>query len=198
VLEARAAGDTDPLNAVILGFNVKLSPEIDDLAAEYGVQIFLNEVIYRLFDEYNAWLIVKREQAKADSLSSIIRPAKLELIPEYVFRNKNPAIVGVRVHGNLRPKTDLINSGGKRIGSILQIQDRGVTLEEATDGMEVAVSIRGPTVGRQIKNNEVLYTDVPQRHISAIKKKFQADLGQAELEVLEEIVQIKRSAGQFI
>jgi translation initiation factor 5B len=119
-------------------------------------------------------------------------------MPEYVFRNKNPAIVGVRVHGNLRSKTDLINSGGKRVGSIVQIQDRGVTLEEATDGMEVAVSIRGPTVGRQIKNNESLYADVPQKHISAIKKRFQADLTQAELEVLEEIIQVKRNAGQFI
>ena len=65
VIEAQAAGDTDPLNAVILGFNVKFAPDIDDLAAEYGVETFINEVIYRLYDDYNAWVIVKREQAKA-------------------------------------------------------------------------------------------------------------------------------------
>ncbi|MFX1262365.1 MAG: translation initiation factor IF-2, partial [Promethearchaeota archaeon] len=68
IVEAKAAGDTDPLNAVVLGFNVKFAPDIEDLAAEYGVETFLNEVIYRLYDDYNAWLIVKREQAKAESL----------------------------------------------------------------------------------------------------------------------------------
>jgi translation initiation factor 5B len=198
VIEARAAGDTDPLNAVILGFNVKFGPEIEDLAAEYEVETFLNEVIYRLYDDYNAWLIVKREQAKAESLSTIIRPAKIDLIPDYVFRQSNPAVVGVRVHGLLRPRTRLINREGKRIGQVLQIQDRSVTVDEASDGMEVAVSIRGPTIGRQVKNDETLYVDVPDKHVLAIRKKFLEDLTQPERDVLEEIVQIKRAAGAFI
>ena len=198
VIEARAAGDTDPLNAVILGFNVKFGPEIEDLAAEYEVETFLNEVIYRLYDDYNAWLIVKREQAKAESLGAIIRPAKIDLIPDYVFRQSNPAVVGVRVYGLLRPKTRLINAEGKRIGQILQIQDRSVTVEEASDGMEVAVSIRGPTIGRQVKSDETLYVDVPDKHIMAIRKKFLDDLTQPERDVLEELTQIKRAAGAFI
>ncbi|NWF97158.1 MAG: translation initiation factor IF-2 [Candidatus Thorarchaeota archaeon] len=198
ILEARAAGDTDPLNAVVLGFNVKLAPEVEELAAEYGVEVFVNEVIYRLYDEYNAWLIVKREQVKADSLASIVRPGKLQLIPDYVFRHKNPAIVGVRIQGILRPKVSLITSDGRRVGTVLQIQDRGVVIEEATDGMEVAVSIRGPTIGRQVKNNDVLYTEVPDKHILAIRRKFHEDLSQSELDVLEEIVQIKRASGSLV
>lgn len=198
VVEAKAAGDTDPLNAVILGFNVKFAADIEDLAAEYGVETFLNEVIYRLYDDYNAWLIVKREQAKAESLSSIIRPGKLELMPDYVFRNKDPAIVGVRVHGILKPRTGLINAEGRRIGTVLQIQDRSVTIDEATNGMEVAVSIRGPTIGRQVKNDEILYTDVPDKHILAMRKKFLDNLTPSEVEVLQEITEIKRAAGAFI
>ncbi|MFX1367559.1 MAG: translation initiation factor IF-2 [Promethearchaeota archaeon] len=198
VVEAKAAGDTDPLNAAILGFNVKFGPDIEDLAAEYGVEVFLNEVIYRLYDEYNAWLIVRREQAKAESLSSIIRPGKLQLIPDYVFRHKNPAIVGVKVSGLIRPRTGLINGLGKRVGTILQIQDRSVAVDEATDGMEVAVSIRGPTIGRQVKNDEILYVDVPDKHILAIRKKFLDDISNPEKEVLEEITQIKRAGGAFV
>lgn len=198
IIEANASGDGDPLNAVVLGFNVKISPEIEDLAAEYGVEIFMNEVIYRLYDEYNAWLLVKREQAKAESLSSIIRPGKLELIPDYVFRHNNPAVVGVKIHGVVKPKVGLINEEGKRIGSILQIQDRSVSIDEATDGMEVAVSIRGPTIGRQVKNNEILYVDVPDKQILAIRKKFIDELSPAEKEILEELTMIKRSAGSFV
>ncbi|MHA1246048.1 MAG: translation initiation factor IF-2 [Candidatus Thorarchaeota archaeon] len=198
VLEARAAGDTDPLNAVILGFNVKVAPGIEDLAAEYGVEIFLNDVIYRLYDDYYAWLIVKKEQAKAESLGHIVRPGKIELLPDYIFRHKDPAIVGVRVYGVIRPKVGLINGEGRRVGTILQIQDRGVNIEEATDGMEVAVSIRGPTIGRQVKPGEILYVDVPDKHIIALRKKFRDDLTQGELDVLEEITEIKRAAGAFV
>ncbi|MGD9381455.1 MAG: translation initiation factor IF-2 [Candidatus Thorarchaeota archaeon] len=198
IVEAKAAGDTDPLNAVVLGFNVKFAPDIEDLAAEYGVETFLNEVIYRLYDDYNAWLIVKREQAKAESLGSLIRPGKLELIPEYVFRQKDPAIVGVRVHGIIRPRTGVINSEGRRVGTILQIQDRSVPVDEATNGMEVAVSIRGPTIGRQVKNDEVLYTDIPDKHILAMRKKFLDDLLPSEKEVLQEVTEIKRAAGAFV
>ncbi|MFX1543258.1 MAG: translation initiation factor IF-2 [Promethearchaeota archaeon] len=198
IVEAKAAGDTDPLNAVVLGFNVKFAPDIEDLAAEYGVETFLNEVIYRLYDDYNAWLIVKREQAKAESLGTLIRPGKLELIPEYVFRQKDPAIVGVRVHGVIKPRTGLINSEGRRVGTILQIQDRSVPVDEATNGMEVAVSIRGPTIGRQVKNDETLYADIPDKHILAMRKKFLDDLTPSEKEVLQEITEIKRATGSFI
>ncbi len=198
VIEAQASGDTDPLNAVVLGFNVKFAPDIEDLAAELGVEVFLNQVIYRLYDEYNAWLIVKREQAKAESLSSIIRPGKIELMPDYVFRHSNPAVVGVRVHGIIKPRTGLINEEGKRVGTILQIQDRSVNIEEATDGMEVAVSIRGPTIGRQVKNTDVLYTDVPDKHMMVIRKKFLDDLSPSEKDVLEELTTIKRASGAFV
>ena len=198
IVEAQASGDSDPLNAVVLGFNVKISSEIEDLAAELGVEVFMNEVIYRLYDEYYAWLIVKREQAKAESLSSIIRPGKIELIPEYVFRNNNPAVVGVKVHGLVKPRTALITKSGKRVGTILQIQDRSVSIDEATDGMEVAVSIRGPTIGRQVKNNDTLYIDVPDKQILAIRKKFMDDLSPPEKEVLEELTAIKRATGHFV
>ncbi len=198
ILEAKAAGDTDILNAVVLGFNVKVAPEIEDLAAEEGVELFMNEVIYRLYDDYNAWLIVKREQAKASSLGSIIRPGKVEIIPEYIFRRNNPAVFGVKVHGIIRPRVPLMTLQGKRIGTILQIQDRSVTINEATAGMEVAISVRGPTIGRQVKEDDVLYVDMPDSHIIAARTKFREDLTQSEIEVLEELTQIKREAGAFV
>ncbi len=198
IVEAQASGDGDPLNSVVLGFNVKIASEIEDLAAELGVEVFINEVIYRLYDDYYAWLIVKREQAKAESLGSIIRPGKIVLNPDYVFRNKNPAVVGVKVHGVIKPRTALINEEGKRVGTILQIQDRSVSIDEATDGMEVAVSIRGPTIGRQVKSDEILYIDVPDKQILAIRKKFKDDLSPPEKEVLEELTTIKRAAGRFV
>ena len=120
------------------------------------------------------------------------------MMPEYIFRHSNPAVVGVKVHGIIRPRTGLVNSEGKRIGTILQIQDRSVAIDEATTGMEVAVSIRGPTVGRQIKEDDTLYVEVPDKHILAIRKRFLDDLSPPEKEVLDEYVELRREAGAFI
>jgi len=126
------------------------------------------------------------------------RQGKIVLNPEYVFRNKNPAVVGVKVQGIIKPRTALINEEGRRVGTILQIQDRSVSIDEATDGMEVAVSIRGPTIGRQVKSDEILYIDVPDKQILAIRKKFLDDLSPPEKEVLEELTTIKRATGHFV
>ena len=131
-------------------------------------------------------------------MASIIRPGKIEILSEYIFRRNNPAVVGVRVHGIIRPRVGLVNQEGRRIGTILQIQDRNVTIDEATEGMEVAISIRGPTIGRQVKEDDVLFTDMPDKHIIVARTKFADSLSQAELDVLEEIVEIKRAAGAFV
>jgi translation initiation factor 5B len=119
-------------------------------------------------------------------------------MPDYIFRRNNPAIVGVTVYGIIKPKIGLMNSSGKRIGTLLQIQDRSVNIDEATEGMEVAVSIRGPTIGRQVKEDDVLYVDLPDNHIIAARTKFAEELTQSELDVLEEITKIKRSIGAFV
>jgi hypothetical protein len=37
----------DPLRKVILGFNVKMLPNVDELARESGVHVILNNVIYK-------------------------------------------------------------------------------------------------------------------------------------------------------
>jgi len=44
------------------------------------------------------------------------------------------------------------------------MQDRGENVSEIGAGKEVAVSIDGPTVGRQINEGDVLYVDVPEKH----------------------------------
>jgi hypothetical protein len=49
-----------------------------------------------------------------------------------------------------------------------------------------------------VKDDEILYIDVPDKHILAIRKKFIDDLSPAEKTVLEELTTIKRSAGSLI
>ena len=52
--------------------------------------------------------------------------------------------------GKIKQKMSIMNIDGKRVGIIHQVQDKGKTIDEATKGMQVAVSINGPQIGRQL------------------------------------------------
>jgi len=56
--------------------------------------------------------------------------------------------------------------------------------------LHASTSIVGPTVGRQIKEGDILYVDVPESHIQELKK-FADYLTEDEKETLEEIKEIK-------
>jgi len=91
----------------------------------------------------------------------------------------------------------VINDQGKKIGVIHQIQQSGKTIEEATLGMQVAVSIRGPTIGRQISEGEILYTDLNSRQVKLLNERFTQRLTEDELEVLNYIVDTKRKVDEL-
>jgi translation initiation factor 5B len=86
----------------------------------------------------------------------------------------------------------VINEEGKKIGAIHQIQQSGKTIEEATKGMQVAVSIRGPTIGRQINEGDVFYTDLHSKQAKLLNERFTQRLTEEEMEVLNHIVSMKR------
>ncbi len=193
VMEAVAVVEKDPLQAVILAFNVKVLPDAEEEAQKYGINIFEEKIIYRLFEKYNEWISEKKEEMRRRAVEGLIRPAKIKILPGYVFRHSKPAIVGVEVlSGEIKPKYPLMKADGQEIGEILQIQDKGETREYARRGEQVAVSIRGPIVGRHIDEGDVLYTSMPLGHIEKFKTKLVEELTSDELETLREIENVKK------
>ena len=91
----------------------------------------------------------------------------------------------------------MINQEGKKIGVIHQIQQSGKTIEEATKGMQVALSIRGPTIGRQINEGDTLYTDLNGRQAKLLNERFMQRLTDEEKEVLNYIVTLKRKGDEL-
>jgi len=85
-----------------------------------------------------------------------------------------------------------MNSKGKRIGQIHQIQDRGKSIPEAKRDMEVAISIREAIVGKTINEGDILYVDIPEHHARKLLKEYIDMLSDDEREVLKEIIEIKR------
>ncbi|MHA1713567.1 MAG: translation initiation factor IF-2, partial [Candidatus Ranarchaeia archaeon] len=150
VMEAVAVRQKEPFLGVVICFNTKILADAQQMAEDCKVKIFSNTIIYRLLEDYQRWVADEKEKIRSADLVSITRPGIIKLIPDFIFRRSKPAVVGVDViAGFVKPKQVLINGEGERVGTILQIQDRNETLKVATKGMQVAISISGPTIGRQ-------------------------------------------------
>ncbi len=183
----------DKLFRAILAFNVKLLPDAEEEAAASGVKIFQSNLIYDLMEGFLEWVDRERAEEAYREFKSLVLPGALRILPGLVFRRSKPAIVGVEVlGGRIRPGYPLMSEDGRLIGEILQIQDKGKTIEEALRGMQVAISIDKPTVGRQISEGDVLYVAVPDHHIRALSSKFKDRLSGEDLELLGRISEISR------
>ncbi len=199
VIEAAITREKDVYRGVILAFNVGVNPDAEHEIESRGIPLFVNNVIYRLIDDYIDWVKKKMEEDRRQTLASLILPGKAQILKGYVFRRSDPAIVGVEILvGRLRPGYPLMNAKGKRLGVIMQIQEQKKVLNEATAGQAVAISIRGDViVGRQVDEGDYIYVDVPPDHIKIIKEKFADQLSKEEMELLDEIIKIKRLAGKW-
>ena len=183
-----AASMQDPMNKVIFAFNVNVLPEAKEVE---NVKIFQDKVIYKLLEDYKEWKEGKEKEMEKKKLESVIRPGKVKIIPGFVFRASNPAIVGVEVLGGLiKPGYSLVKQG-KIIGKIEQIQKEGSNVSEAKCNDKLAVSISGPTVGRQIKEGDELYTAMSNENLKKLEE-LKELLTKSEVEVLEEIQELKK------
>ncbi len=193
VIAAAIVAEKTPEYASILCFNANILPDAQEEIEVNDITVFSNNVIYHLIDDYERWMLDTIEAIKVDSLKDLMMPGKVELLPNHTFHSSKPAIVGVEVlGGKIHPKQMLIREDNKRVGRIHQIQDSQESVQEAIKGKQVAISIRGPTVGRQIKEGDVLYIDVPERHAVLLMKKYREMITNDDAKILEELAAIKR------
>ncbi|MGC9010266.1 MAG: translation initiation factor IF-2 [Sulfolobales archaeon] len=193
-LEALITRNTNKYYGVILLFNVDMLREAKEIVEINKIPVFHNNIIYRLVEEYLEWIEKEKNEEIRRGLDNLYRPGKIRVLPGYVFRRSDPAIVGVEVLGGIiKPGYPLMREDGKRIGFIMQIQERGKSLEIARTGASVAISIRGNVmVGRHFDEGDILYTDIPEEHLQQLVEKYWNFLSDDEKLVMREIVEIKR------
>ncbi|MBR7123643.1 MAG: translation initiation factor IF-2 [Candidatus Methanomethylophilaceae archaeon] len=185
----------DPLNKIILAFNVKTSKEAEAALEDSGLRIFSNDVVYRLIEEYQEWLDESKRQTDTDKRSEFPFPAKFTIMPNCVFHATKPAIVGIRVlAGRLRPGLRLIGDDGRSLGRIRSLRDGEDVVKEAKQGDEVACAIDDITIGRQAKEEDLIYVDILESSIREFQK---LDLNEDEKMTLEEVIDIKRKEDKF-
>ena len=197
VLDAYAMRAIDPYSAVVLSFGVKIDEDALREAEATGITIINENIIYKILDEYKEWLENEKKKARENAEKSLIFPGMVKVIPNTCFRVSHPAIFGIEVlAGKIRPSYLLMNKNGNIIGRIREIQDNGVTLQEAKKGDKVAISIDDITFGRQVKEEDILYTHVNDESERLLRQKFSDLLNNEEKELLNAISEIKQKRQQ--
>ncbi len=190
IVNAGVVKDHDPYLAAILAFDSKVLADTRESAAE--TPIFASSVIYEVLDNYVEWAAKKRAEDERTGLSNLTPPCKLRAIPGDFFRNNDPAVFGVEIlAGKLRPKVRLMDREGKELGVVEQIQDKGKAIPLAKLGDKVAISVRGPTLGRSIKENDTIFSQPKSHEVKLLRSKFLAALSEDDLKALEEIISVK-------
>ena len=193
IMEAKAIKEKDRHLGVILAFNVKVFPDAETESDESHIRIFQDKIIYSLLDTYTQWVEDDSSDIENSLFSEITPISKFTFLKGYIFRNNNPAVFGIRVDvGKLRQKISFMNKTGKKIGIIHQLQKESKTVDSAKVGDEVACSVQNVTIGRQIFEEDVLYSLPTPDEAKQLLKKFSHKLSSEELVVLNEIVEIQR------
>jgi translation initiation factor 5B len=194
VLAASAVKEKNRYLGVILGFNIKILEEANREAQERGIPIFSERIIYNLVRNYTDWVNYQKEHEESILFNEIPPICRFQFMKGFIFRRNYPAVFGAEILiGKLRQKVQVINEVGKKIGAIHQIQKSGKPVDEATQGEQVAVSIKEISIGRHINEGDIFYTDLKSKEAKLLSERFISRLTHEEKELLDKIIAMKRS-----
>lgn len=182
---AQALSQKEDIYKVVLGFNVKLLEKTKEL------KIITHDIIYAILDDYEIFKEKQVKSKQAKDLQKITRPAKILLMKGYVFRQSNPAVVGVDVVAGTIKQGMPFEKMSKKVTEIKSIQLDGKNIQEAPKGKQVAVSLTNVTVGRQVNSGDILYSHLSEEEFRKLKK-LKKFLTGDEIMLLKEIAQYKR------
>ncbi len=185
-----ASTNTLPEDRIIVAFNVPV-----EVSGIPEVRVIENKIIYSIKDD----LVRAREEIKLKQLEekrkSMTFPCKLLVMEGNVFRVSKPAIFGVRIlGGRLSTKTPLMKTDGSNVGNVKSIRSGEQSLDEAKQGEEVAIAMDGITIGRQIREGDILYSDIGERDFRLLKDE---ELTTDENMIMDEIRNIRRKTNPF-
>ena len=80
---------------------------------------------------------------------------------------------------------------GTILNQVKSMQLEQETVEKAEKGKQVAVSVPGITIGRQLGEEDILISDIPEEDFRKLKELKQY-LSKEEIILLKEIAEIKR------
>jgi len=191
IISAKANLKIDELDAVVVGFNVELEEDAKEIS-DLNIKIITDDVIYKIIEDLQEFRKEKQKKLEKEKLMSLTTICKVEILHNFIFRNSNPAIFGVKVlGGKIIPNTKLMNERAEEIAKVKNIQSENKSVEEATTSMEVAISLPGTNFERQLEETKYLYSKITESQFRNFKEN-KALLTGEEIAILQEIAQIMR------
>ena len=192
IISAKANLEINEIDSVVIGFNTIADDDAKELAKKEGnLKIITDEVVYKLIEELILFRKQKSQEIEKRRLMELATICKLKILHQYVFRNSNPAVFGVKIEaGKLKPNLALINQAGEKIGRVKNIQSENKSVEQAEQEMEVAISVPGLNFERVLGDQEFLYSDIGSSHFKKFKENKDL-LTDAEKKTLGELKEIK-------
>lgn len=190
VADAEASFESNPLDCAIVGFNVEAAAGVKSTDK---ANIIKSEIIYRIIDDIKKWQDELRKKIEGKEFEGLARPCKIRIMRGYVFRQSNPAVVGVEIlAGALKNGMSLMKNDGNPITQVKSMQQEQENIEKAEKGKQIAVSLTDITIGRQVHEDTVLYSAIPESHFKKLRE-FKKYLSSEEIELLKEIAEIMRN-----
>jgi len=187
---------SNPLHRVIMAFSTDILPdavtEVEN--SDAGAKHIGSDIIYRILEEHEEWVEQRGRELEEASREMVVYPGRILLLPDHTFRVSKPAVVGVRVVAGRIHVGQYLLKEERRIGRIKSIRSGENSMKEAMQGDEVAISIEGVTVGRQIDEGDSLLVDIPESHAKKLRK---MELTSAEQDVFDELLAIHRKEDHF-
>ena len=180
-----------PQYSVIVGFNIGINKNDEEYVRSLNINLIISNVIYDLIEKIEKYINdIKYNKEKI--LKELPPVGKIRILKGNIFRRSNPAIVGIEVlGGEIRKDVYLINLDGKIIGKILAIQKEKRNIDVAMKNDKVAISIDDAIVGRNIFEDDILYTFISENDYRKFKENKDL-LNDEQKEILKEIAGIMR------
>jgi len=180
-----------PQYSVIVGFNIGINKNDEEYVKSSNINLIISSVIYDLIEKIEKY-INDIKYNKERILRELPPIGKIKILKGNIFRRSNPAIIGVEVlGGEIKKDVYLINLDGKIIGRILAIQKEKKNIDMSIKNDKVAVSIDDAVVGRNIFEDDVLYTFISENDYRKFKENKDI-LNDEQKEILKEIANIMR------
>ena len=186
--DAESNFEKDPMESVILAFNVSLGRDVVKKAI---VHIITSDIIYKIIEEFEKWQEEQKKLLEQKKIEVLVRPCKLEVLKNYTFRQNNPAVVGVDVIEGILKVDMPVMKDGKKLTEIKSIRQEKDNLTRVEKGKQVAISMDKVTIGRQINEGDILFSAIPEEDFRKLKN-LTKHLSKPEIELLKEIAAIMR------
>ena len=114
----------DERYGVLLGFNVKIPPELEDYIKTKNFKVIIHDVIYQIIVEYEKYVETFKRSIELKELNTLVRPCKFLILKGYVFRQNNPAIVGVEIEiGKIKSGDPVMNGEGRHLTIVKSMKE---------------------------------------------------------------------------